>query len=101
MEASETVFSGSNLEAIYGMSSGSSHAHHDMGNLLPYWREPFAMPFTSGLPKQDHGYLRDIEKVKQEEYGLDGSVSDIYKRKRKEYRFGPCMRTGCQSEGCK
>ncbi|KAF5333792.1 hypothetical protein D9757_015529 [Collybiopsis confluens] len=83
IEAAEKVFGSSNFEAIYGLNTPDS-SRVGSNNPLSHRRSPLSMPFTSGLPKTDHGYLKELKRIKQEDYDLDGAVTDLWKSVSKE-----------------
>ncbi|KAF5342962.1 hypothetical protein D9757_015220 [Collybiopsis confluens] len=81
--AAEKVFSLSNYESIYGLTSVRSSG---IGSTNPesYRRSQIAYPLTSGLPAQSNfDYLKSVRKIKQEN-DVEGGISDLWKSASKD-----------------
>ncbi|KAF5340164.1 hypothetical protein D9757_015210 [Collybiopsis confluens] len=81
--AAEKVFSSSNYESIYGLTSVRSSG---IGSTNPesYRRSQIAYPLTSGLPAQSNfDYLKSVRKIKQEN-DVEGGISDLWKSASKD-----------------
>jgi hypothetical protein len=76
MEAATKVIGAFTYDNVYSIETSSVRKAMPNNPLL-HRRGPINLPFSTTLPRADHGFLKDIARIKEEEEDLDGFMSQF------------------------